>query len=139
MSFFFLSSKCVPLFFIFVSSNFCWLLWLVQGTVAPAHSASVQTARHGKHLPHFLLCMRKRSQKKNVSGEDLHLYASPIVADFKYEFSDVLLLFVNSIMHLFKKKKKRDLEWKRPNYLSICEKILYFYRKSFYLVDLEWA
>lgn len=71
-----------------------------------------------------------------MSGEDLYLYASPIVADFKYEFSDVLLLFVNSIMHLLK-KKKRDLEWKRPNHLSICEKILYFYRKSFYLVDLE--
>lgn len=41
-----------------------------------------------------------------MSGEDLYLYASLIVADFKYEFSDVLLLFVNSIMHLFKKKKK---------------------------------
>lgn len=41
-----------------------------------------------------------------MSGEDLYLYASPIVADFKYEFSDVLLLFVNSIMHLLKKKKE---------------------------------
>lgn len=43
-----------------------------------------------------------------MSGEDLYLYASLIVADFKYEFSDVLLLFVNSIMHLFKKKKKKE-------------------------------
>lgn len=128
-----------PTFLHFCQQQFLLVIVAGPGTVAPAHSASVQTARHRKHLPNFLLCMRKRSQKKNMSGEDLYLYASLIVADFKYEFSDVLLLFVNSIMHLFKKKKKRDLEWKRPNYLSICEKILYFYRKSFYLVVLEWA